>query len=95
MYGLNASPAKWMQDVANVQAAISGPLRPPPTGQYWILQGRKWQRMVLLVINRKYWATWGHVRRSVLKMPKNLYGPATGMGKHLGRWGFREISSEW
>ena len=28
-------------------------------------------------------------------MPKNLDGKAQGMGRHMGRWGYREIRSSW
>ena len=59
-------------------------------------QGRHWQRMVARIQDRKKWSTRGHMLNySKNGMPRSVDGPATGLGKHLGRWGWREIRPHW
>ena len=58
--------------------------------------GFHWQRMVERIQARKRWSA----KASILNyskngLPKNLDGPATGLGKHVGRWAWREIRSNW
>ena len=52
----------------------------------------KWAHMINTIRFRKRWSEQGRARRhSKLGLPKNLDGPARGLGKHMGRWGWREI----
>ena len=55
----------------------------------------KFKRFVELIIFRKRAATQMLARRNVLRMPVNLDGPAKGFAKHMGRWSWREVRSEW
>ena len=52
--------------------------------------------MVTCIQERKRWSVRGtmlNYRKNGL--PKNVDGPARGLGSHLGRWGWREIRPRW
>ena len=56
----------------------------------------KWERLLNRIIARKRWAAVGHAQNYAKNgMPKNLDGPATGFGRHIGRWQWREIRAWW
>ena len=57
--------------------------------------GSNWRYLVWKIQSNKKWSARSTMFRYRNKLPKNLDGPATGMGKHLGRWGWREIAFEW
>ena len=46
-------------------------------------------------IKDKKWALWGHAKAAAQKMPTNIDGPAQGFRRDIGRWSWREISSEY
>ena len=53
---------------------------------------RKWNNLMAKAISRKQWAVWGHARNYAKNgMPKNVDGPASGFGAHIGRWGWRQL----
>ena len=58
--------------------------------------GNEWQRLVAGIQRSRQW----HARSQALNyakhgLPRNLDGPARGLGRHVGRWGWREIASSW
>ena len=56
----------------------------------------RWRRLVMKIQTRKRWSDWGRLQNYAKNgLPKNLDGKPTGFGKHLGRWGWREIAFEW
>ena len=56
----------------------------------------KWQRLVQVIQRRRRWSAHGTALKYAKHgMPRNLDGPARGRGRHLGRWGWREIASSW
>ena len=56
----------------------------------------RWIRLVKRIQSGKRWSDWGRMQNyAVHGMPKNLDDPPTGFGKHLGRWGWREITYHW
>ena len=58
--------------------------------------GYRWRRLIVKAQERRKWSTRGQALNYAKHgMPKNLDGPARGFGKHLGRWGWREIASSW
>ena len=58
--------------------------------------GYHWQRMVARIQERKKWSSRGHMLNySKNGMPWSVDGPARGLGKHLGRRGWREIRPHW
>ena len=64
----------------------------PPGSQ----PGFQWQRMMAKAQERRKWSARGQALNYAKNgMPKNLDGPARGFGRHLGRWGWREIASSW
>ena len=59
-------------------------------------QRNAWQRLVSKIQSRKAWSDRGRMLNYAKHgLPKNLDGKPTGFGKHLGRWGWREIRSNW
>ena len=58
--------------------------------------GYRWHRLIVKAQERRKWSARGQALNYAKNgMPKNLDGPAQGFGKHLGRWGWREIASSW
>ena len=58
--------------------------------------GFQWQRLMAKAQERRKWSARGQALNYAKNgMPKNLDGPARGFGKHLGRWGWREMASRW
>ncbi len=62
----------------------------------------KWRRLINRISLRKKWAVMGHLLEYSKDMPKDIDGKGAGLGKHIqeadkvpGRWGWREIRSEW
>ncbi len=55
----------------------------------------RWQYLVMRARARKRWAVRGHAEHHRHNMPKNLDGPPTGFGHHLGRWSWREVLHLW
>ena len=54
-----------------------------------------WQKLVKRIQDRKRWSQLGHtLKYSKNGVPKKE-GPATGFGKHIGRWSWREIAFCW
>ena len=54
-----------------------------------------WQKLVKRIQDRKRWSQLGHtLKYSKNGLPKKE-GPATGFGKHIGRWSWREIAFCW
>ena len=75
------------QPAAEAKVQEAKPRNPP---------GYHWRRMVAKAQERKAWSAKGHALNYAKNgMPQNLDGPAKGFGKHMGRWGYREIASEW
>ena len=58
-------------------------------------RGHHWQRWMQLIISRKRWSVWGMARQYSLLMPRNIDGRARGLGRHLGRWSWREVRDSW
>ena len=56
----------------------------------------KWQRLAAVMQRRRRWHAHGQALNYAKNgLPRNLDGPARGFGRHLGRWGWREIASSW
>ena len=56
----------------------------------------RWQYLVELARYKRRWS----LRMTAMKykkhgMPKDLHGPPTGFGKHVGRWQWREVRHFW
>ena len=59
-------------------------------------QLNRWQQLMLRVQARKRWSDKGRLCNYAKNgIPRNIDGKPTGFGRHLGRWGWREISFEW
>ena len=58
--------------------------------------GHHWRRMVQLIQERERWSIRGTaINYSRNGMPRSVDGPARGLGRHIGRWGWREIRATW
>ena len=56
----------------------------------------QWRHLLMRVQSRKKWSDRGRLQNYAQNgVPKNLDGKPTGFGKHIGRWGWREIAYEW
>ena len=56
----------------------------------------RWQNLMFVAMTRKEWAVKGHMLRMRKHgLPADVYGKATGFGKHIGRWGNREVTYLW
>ena len=44
----------------------------------------RFARLIQTMISRKKWAVKGHMLNYAKKMPRNVDGPASGFGKHIG-----------
>ena len=59
-------------------------------------QLNRWQKLIYRAITNRQWSENGRARNYALNgLPKSVDGPAKGFGKHLGRWGYREINYQW
>ena len=68
----------------------------PSQGKSGPAPGFQWKRFVQRIQERRKWSARGMMLNYVKNgMPKSLDGPARGAFKHMGRWGWREIRSEW
>ena len=57
---------------------------------------RSWTGLVDTIISKKRWSEKRRAQNYAKRMLALLdHGPPRGFGKHLGRWGWREISSSW
>ena len=63
-----------------------------PTETEW---GHRWRYLVWKVRSNKRWSSRSMMFQYSRRMPKSIDGAARGMGKHPGRWGWREIAAEW
>ena len=55
--------------------------------------GLRWRLLVQRIQARKKWSDKGRILNySRNGLPRNLDDHATSFGKHLGRWGYREIA---
>ena len=69
---------------------------PHPNPESRVPIGHRWQRLVSIIQERRRWSMRGMLLNYTRNgIPKRLDGPARGFGKHLGRWGWREIRSSW
>ena len=58
--------------------------------------GEQWHRFVQRIQERKRWSMQGAAHNYAKHgLPRSVDGPARGLGKHLGRWGYREIRPWW
>ena len=57
--------------------------------------GNRWRYLVWKIQANKRWSLRATMFKYSKRMPNYVDGPARGMGKHLGRWSWREIASEW
>ena len=68
----------------------------PSQGKQGPALGFQWKRFVQRIQERRKWSARGMMLNYVKNgMPKSLDGPARGAFKHMGRWGWREIRTEW
>ena len=55
-----------------------------------------WRRMIERIIMRRMWSEKGKALNYAKNgLPRNLDGKARGFGCHIGRWGWREVASQW
>ena len=55
-----------------------------------------WRRMLEKAIMRRMWSEKGRALNYAKNgLPRNLDGKARGFGRHMGRWGWREVASQW
>ena len=55
-----------------------------------------WRRMIERIIMRRMWSEKGRALNYAKNgLPRNLDGKARGFGCHIGRWGWREVASQW
>ena len=82
------------------RVTAKAPPPPPPgpkeTEEAPIPVGFHWRRLVAKAQERRKWSVRGQALNYAKHgMPQHLDGPARGFGKHLGRWGWRDIVSSW
>ena len=63
--------------------------------QHTVEELNRWQLLVKKIQDRRAWSIKATAHKHAKNMPKNLDGPPTGLGRHLGRWSFRQIRYAW
>ena len=91
---LTAAPSPQLPTIAMQLEASSADDAAHETDSFARARNR-WVALLDLIIARKRWSEWGRARKNAKKMPLDLDGKARGFGKHVGRWGWREIRSSW
>ena len=86
-------------DAAAVPGEASGSREAAMVAEVPLVPARgkdRWCRLVMRIQFRKRWSDRGRMQNYAKHgMPENLDGPPTGFGKHIGRWGWREITYHW